>query len=209
MKYIKNKWSIIAVLLAAIGILTAFRFQTGKAPQYYTEKVQQGDIQNVVQATGSITAVTTVQVGSQVSGTIQSLSADFNSHVKKGQVVAQIDPSLFQGALLQAKADLQDANANLQAAKANLEKAQAAEVQTHQDYTRNQELAKDGVIPAQQLDAAKAAWQSAAASVSAAKAQVTQSSAQVQQKAAAVTVAQTSMLAKLWRRRCRHQRCLP
>jgi len=193
MKYLKTKWTIIAVLLAAIGTLTAFKFQSGKAPQYYTERVQQGDIQNVVQATGSITAVTTVQVGSQVSGTIQSLSADFNSHVKKGQVIAQIEPSLFQGALLQAKADLQDANANLLAAKANLEKAQAAEVQTHQDYNRNDELAKDGVIPAQQLDMAKANWESAAAAVSAAKAQVTQSAAQVQQKAAAVTVAQTNL----------------
>jgi len=113
--------------------------------------------------------------------------------VKKGQVIAQIEPSLFQGALLQAKADLQDANANLQAAKANLQKAQAAEVQTHLDYNRNNELAKDGVIPAQQLDMAKANWESAAAAVSAAKAQVTQSAAQVQQKAAAVTVAQTNL----------------
>src|SRR5215471_14582552 len=68
MKYIKNKWVVITVLIAAIGMLTAFKLQTGKAPQYTTAKIQQGDIQNVVQATGSITAVTTVQVGSQVSG---------------------------------------------------------------------------------------------------------------------------------------------
>jgi HlyD family secretion protein len=193
MKYIKNKWSIIAVLLIAIGALTAFKFESGKATQYYTQKVQQGDIQNVVQATGSITAVTTVQVGSQVSGTIQKLYADFNSHVTKGQIIAQIDPALFRGALLQAQADLQDAKANLESAKANLEKAQAAEVQTHQDYTRYDALAKDGVVPAQQLDSAKAAWQSAAAAVSAAKAAVTQAAAQEQQKAAAVTVAQTNL----------------
>src|SRR5215471_21557478 len=100
MKYLKNKWTIIAVLLAAIGTLTAFKFQSGKAPQYYTEKIQQGDIQNVVQATGSITAVTTVQVGSQVSGTIQKLYVDFNSHVTRGQVIAEIDPALFHGTLL-------------------------------------------------------------------------------------------------------------
>ena len=193
MKYIKTKWFVFAVLLAAIGILTAFKFETGKAPQFVSEKVQQGNIENSVQATGSITAVTTVQVGSQVSGTIQTLNADFNSHVKKDQIVAQIDPSLFKGALLQAQADLQDANANLQAAKANLEKAQAAEVQTHLDYTRSDQLAQAGVIPVQQLDAAKAAWQSAAAAVNAGKAQVTQSAAQVQQKAAAVTVARTNL----------------
>ena len=193
MKYIKNKWFVIAILIAALGLLTAFKFESGKAPQYSTDKVQQGNIQNVVQATGSITAVTTVQVGSQVSGTIQSLNADFNSHVKKGQIIAQIDPSLFQGALLQAKADLADAQANLIAAKANLEKAQATEVQTHQDFDRNNALAKDGVIPAQQLDSARATWQTAAASVSAAKAAVTQAAAQEQQKAAAVTVAQTNL----------------
>lgn len=193
MKYIKTKWFVLAVLLAAIGMLTAFKLETGKAPQFLTEKVQQGNIENSVHATGSITAVTTVQVGSQVSGTIQTLNADFNSHVKKDQIVAQIDPSLFKGALLQAQADLQDANANLQAAKANLEKAQATEVQTHLDYTRNDQLAQAGVVPAQQFDAAKAAWQSAVAAVNAAKAQVAQSAAQVQQKAAAVTVARTNL----------------
>ena len=193
MKYLKTKWFILAVLLAAIGALTAFKFESGKAPQYYTEKVQQGDIQNVVQATGSITAVTTVQVGSQVSGTIQKLYADFNSHVTQGQIIAQIDPALFQGALLQAKADLQDAVATLATAKASLAKAQATETQTHQDYTRYDELAKDGVVPQQQFDTAKAAWQSAAADVNAAQATITQDQAVVQQKTAAVTVAQTNL----------------
>jgi len=193
MKYLKNKWFIMAVLLAAIGTLTAFKMESGKATQYYTEKAQQGDIQNVVQATGSITAVTTVQVGSQVSGTIQKLYVDFNSHVTQGQVIAQIDPALFQGSLLQAKADLQDSVANLTAAKANLAKAQAAEVQTHQDYNRYSELAKAGVVPQQQLDTAKAAWQSATADVAAAQAAITQDQAVVQQKTAAVTVAQTNL----------------
>jgi HlyD family secretion protein len=193
MKFLKNKWTIIGVLLAAIGLLTAFSFESKKAPQYFTEKVQKGDIQNVVQATGTINAVTTVQVGSQVSGTIQTLFADFNSHVKKNQVVAQIDPSLFQGALLQAKADLADAQANLVASKANLDKAVAAAAQAKLDFTRYTTLAAEGVVPTQQLDTARAASQSADAAVGAAKAQVTQASAQAQQKAAAVTVAQTNL----------------
>jgi HlyD family secretion protein len=193
MKYLKNKWTIIGVLLAAIGVLTAFKFESKKAPQYYTEKVQRGDIQNVVQATGTINAVTTVQVGSQVSGTIQTLFADFNSHVKKDQVIAQIDPSLFHGALLQAKADLADAQANLVAAKANLEKAQAAAAQAKLDFNRYTTLAQEGIVPTQQLDTARATSQSADAAVGAAKAQVTQASAQVQQKSAAVTVAQTNL----------------
>jgi len=193
MKFIKNKWTIIGCLLAAIGLLTAFSFETKKAPQYYTEKVQKGDIQNVVQATGTINAVTTVQVGSQVSGTIQTLFADFNSHVKKDQVIAQIDPSLFRGALLQAKADLADAQANLVAAKANLDKAVAAAAQAKLDFNRYTTLAQEGVVPTQQLDTARATSQSADAAVGAAKAQVTQAGAQVQQKQAAVTVAQANL----------------
>jgi HlyD family secretion protein len=193
MKFIRNKWFIIAALLAGIAALTAFKFEVKKAPQYYTEKVQRGDIQNVVQATGTINAVTTVQVGSQVSGTIQTLNADFNSHVRKGQVIAQIDPSLFSGALLQAKADLADAQANLIAAKANLEKAEAAAAQAKLDFDRYTALAKDGVVPAQQLDTAKATYQTDQAAVNAAKAQVTQAAAQVQQRLAAVAVSQTNL----------------
>ena len=193
MKFIHKKWFIISVLLVTIAALTAFKFQVKKAPQYYTEKVQKGDIQNVVQATGTINAVTTVQVGSQVSGTIQTLNADFNSHVRKGQVIAQIDPSLFKGALLQAKADLADAQANLTAAKANLEKADAAAAQARLDFDRYTTLAKDGVVPQQQMDTAKATYDSDAAAVSAAKAQVTQAAAQVQQKSAALAVAQTNL----------------
>jgi len=193
MKFLKNKWTIIGVLLAAIGLLTAFKYESKNTPQYFTEKVQKGDIQNVVQATGTINAVTTVQVGSQVSGTIQTLAADFNSHVKKNQVIAQIDPSLFQGALLQAKADLADAQANLIAAKANLDKAQAAAAQAKLDLNRYTTLAQEGVVPTQQLDTARAASQSADAAVGAAKAQVTQAGAQTQQKSAAVTVAQTNV----------------
>jgi HlyD family secretion protein len=193
MKYLRNKWTIIGVLVATIAGLTAFKLESTKAPQYFTEQVQKGDIQNVVQATGTINAGTTVQVGSQVSGTIQTLSADFNSHVKKDQVVAQIDPSLFHGALLQAKADLADAQANLLAAKANLAKSQATAAQAKQDNDRYSVLAQEGVVPAQQADVAKATWQSADASVGAAKAQVTQAAAQAQQKAAALTVAQTNL----------------
>ncbi len=193
MRFIKNKWFYMAALLVGLAALTAFKFETKKAPQYFTAKVQQGDIENAVQATGTINAVTTVQVGSQVSGTIQTLYADFNSHVKKNQVIAQIDPSLFKGALQQAQADLADAKANLIAAKANVEKAQAAAAQAKLDFDRYTALAKDGVVPAQQLDTAKATYQSNAAALGAAQAQVTQASAQVQQKQAAEAVAETNL----------------
>jgi HlyD family secretion protein len=193
MKYLRSKWAIVAALVIAVGIFAAFDFGRTSSPQYFTSNVERGDIHDVVEATGTINAVTTVQVGSQVSGTIAKLSADFNSHVKKNQVIAEIDSSLFQGALLQAKADLADAQANLLAAKAGLVKAQATAEQTSSDYARNSALAQEGVISRQQLDLAKANADTAQAAVSAARAQVTQAAAQVSQKAAAVSVAKTNL----------------
>jgi len=100
----------------------------------------------VVEATGTINAVTTVQVGSQVSGTISRLYADFNSRVKKGQVIAQIDPALFEGSLLQATADLANARANVATSKANLQKMLASQVQTEADFQRAEGLTKQGVL---------------------------------------------------------------
>ena len=193
MNLLKRHWLIASLVVVAIAVFGAFQFKGNDKPQYFTAKVDRGDIREVVEATGTINAVTTVQVGSQVSGTISRLNADFNSQVKKGQVVAQIDPSLFEGSLLQAKADLANAKANLVASQANLEKSQATALQTRADYVRNAGLAKDGVVSQQQLDLAKANADTADAEVSAAKATITQAIAQVQQKQAAVTVAQTNL----------------
>ncbi len=193
MKHLKSKWTVVVALVLAVGIFAAFDFGRTPSPKYFTSNVERGDINDVVEATGTINAVTTVQVGSQVSGTISKLNADFNSHVKKGQVVALIDDSLFRGALLQAEADLQDARANSAAAKANLLKAQATAQQATTDYQRNISLAKEGVISQQALDVAKASADTAVAAVNAAKAQVTQADAQVAQKAAAVTIAKTNL----------------
>jgi HlyD family secretion protein len=189
----KNKWLILAGLAAVIALFAAFGLNRGGAVQHFTAKVERGEIDDVVEATGTINAVITVQVGSQVSGTISKLYVDFNSRVHKGDVVALIDPALFQGALLQATADLENAKANLAAAKANLEKARAAAVQTKADYERTVALSRDGVMSQQQLDLAKANFDSANAAVNGAVANVTQAEAQVTQKAAAVTVAQTNL----------------
>jgi HlyD family secretion protein len=192
-KLTKRKILVIILLVAAVGIFAAFNLR-GKGPvQYYTAPVESGEIKQLVEATGTINAVITVQVGSQVSGTISKLYVDFNSHVKKGQLIAQIDPPLFEGALSQARADLENAKANLAVAIANTAKARAADVQTKADYERNLGLSKQGVISQQSLDVAKANADSAAAQVSAALAQEHQARAQVQQKEAAVQVAQTNL----------------
>jgi len=189
----KNKWLVLVGLIVVIGIVAAFGLNRGSQVQHFTAKVEQGEIDDVVEATGTINAVITVQVGSQVSGTIAKLNVDFNSRVHKGDIVALIDPALFQGALLQATADLENSKANLASAKANLEKAKATAVQAKSDYARTVALSKEGVMSEQQLDLAKANFDSANAAVNGAVANVTQAEAQVSQKAAAVTVAQTNL----------------
>jgi HlyD family secretion protein len=190
---IKGWWLILAGVVVAAGLFAVFGLNRNSQTQHFTSKVERGEIDDVVEATGTINAVITVQVGSQVSGTIAKLNADFNSRVHKGDVVALIDPALFKGALLQAAADLQNAKANLVAARANLEKAKAGLVQTKADYDRAVRLTNDGVMSQQQLDLAKANYDSANAAVNAADANVTQAAAQVSQKEAAVTVAQTNL----------------
>lgn len=96
--------------------LAAFYFWGGQssAPQYMTAKVERGSLRNTVTATGTLQAVTTVQVGSQASGTISSLNVDFNAIVKKGQVIAQLDPAVPKAQVEQARANLQQARASLQ-----------------------------------------------------------------------------------------------
>jgi HlyD family secretion protein len=193
LKFLKSKWFILAVVVLGVILFAAFGMKRNDKPQYFTSAVDKGDIRQVVEATGTINAVTTVQVGSQVSGTIWKLTADFNSHVKKGQLIAQIEPSLFQGQVLQARADLENAKANLAASKANLEKAKSTAVQTKADYQRTAGLVKEGVMSQQQYDLAKANSEAADAQVSAGQAGVTQAAAQVQQRQAALEVANTNL----------------
>ena len=190
---IKGRWLILAGVVVVAGLIVAFALNRNTQAQHFTAKVERGQIDDVVEATGTINAVITVQVGSQVSGTIAKLNADFNSRVHKGDVVALIDPALFKGTLLQATADLENAKANLVAARANLEKARAGLVQTKSDYDRTVGLFNGGILSQQQLDLAKANYDSANAGVNAAGANVTQAAAQVSQKEAAVTVAQTNL----------------
>src|SRR5689334_23544304 len=123
-KLLLGKWRLLigGGFMAAV-VLAGFYFwnDSSSTPQYMTARVDRGNLRNTVTATGALQAVTTVQVGSQASGTISALYADFNSVVKKGQVIAQLDPST-------AKAQVDQANANLQQARASLANARAAVV---------------------------------------------------------------------------------
>jgi HlyD family secretion protein len=189
----KSRWLSGVGGVAVIAVAAYLTLNHNAEVQHFTAQVERGEINDVVEATGTINAVITVQVGSQVSGTIAKLNADFNSRVHKGDIVALIDPALFKGALLQAAADLENAKANLVAAQANLEKAKAGLVQTKADYDRMVSLFQSRIQSQQQLDLAKANYDSANAAVSGAAASVTQAEAQVSQKKAAVEVAQTNL----------------
>jgi HlyD family secretion protein len=191
---VERKWlavgSIAIVVLAVAGVLG---FRRTDSPQYFGAAVEHGDIRDVVDLTGTVNAVVTVQVGSQVSGTIARLDADFNSRVHRGQVIAVIDSSILHGALLQATADLESSKANVVAADANLTKAKAAAEQAKRDYDRVLSLAKTRVATEQEVEQARAAEVTARASVDAAAAGVEQARADVSQKTAAVEVARTNV----------------
>src|SRR5437016_61361 len=183
-----------ALVVAALAILVAvFEFRGGDKTQYLTARVTRGDIHDVVEATGTINAVTTVQVGSQVSGSIAKLFADFNSRVHRGQVIALIDPALFRGALGEATADLENSKANLTASRASLAKARATEAQTRADFERADVLVKQKAESQQYYDLTKANYLVACSASAQALAGVVQAGAQVRQKEAAVAVAQSNL----------------
>ena len=150
--------------------------------RYTTGTADRGDIVEVVGATGTLEAVTTVQLGSQVSGTIQNLYADFNSPVKKNQVVARLDPSLFEARLGQARA-------NLQAARANVDRARAEVEDNRQKYERAKELAAGNLLPESDLETAKANYDSAVAQLKAN--QAAESQAQANQNQAELDLSHT------------------
>lgn len=193
MGLIKRGWIWVLAILVVVAAFAALRFTKKTDPDYFTAKVEKGDIRQVIEATGTINPVTSVQVGSQVSGMISKLYVDFNSKVTKGQVIAEIDPKLFQGAVLQAQADLQNSEALLAASKANLAKDQATLQQNKLDYDRAVGLQRQGVNSQQQLDQAKATYDAITAQVGSDRAAIQQAEAQIAQKTATLRVAQTNL----------------
>src|SRR3989449_2693928 len=117
-------WLVIIVGLLLLIALVVRQCRNGGAANYQTATVTRGPITQAVTATGTLNPVVNVQVGSQVSGNIAKLFADFNSQVKAGQVVAQIDPALFQATVTQAEGDLANAQAALELARINARRTQ-------------------------------------------------------------------------------------
>jgi HlyD family secretion protein len=155
------------VVIAALALGLYFYGKKPAEAVFKTAKVERGAIVSTVSATGNLAAVVTVQVGTQVSGTIQKLLVDFNSKVKRGQVIAQIDPALFNAQVEQTRGNYLNAQANLEKAKADLTDAKRT-------LERNRQLIKDGIIAQSDFDTAETRYQQAVAAVQAAEGSVAQ-----------------------------------
>ncbi len=161
--------AVVIVALVAIGLYLSLRSGTNGI-QYKTAPLTSGSIRSTVTATGTVNPVVTVNVGTQVSGTIKFIHADYNSVVKKGQIIAEIDP-----AILSAQVD--QARANLLAAKANVLKARATLADSKRTMERNRQLIAKHLISQSDFDTSETTWQSNEAQLKANEAQVAQAQA--------------------------------
>jgi HlyD family secretion protein len=150
---IRRRKSLIAILLVAIVAMAAFFIYrdafAAQAPAFRFVTVQKGDLQSKVSATGTLNAVTTISVGTQVSGQVSGLMVDFNDQVKKGQLLARIDPTLAQQAVTDAQA--------------GVDKARAQLVEMTREYDRNRELLNAGLVARSAYDLAQSSQSEASA----------------------------------------------
>ncbi len=197
--------TVIPLLLLVGAGYGFWRFRTGaKESPYVTVPAQREDVTQVVSSTGTLQAVITVQVGSQVSGTIDKLFADFNSKVKKEQVIAQLNQDKFQAAVDQARA-------NLLAAQANVAKAKVTIEDTQRTLERNKELMKRELIAQSEMDTAQTAYDAAVAQYQVNRAQVNQAQAALNQSMVDLNNTwslATSMSARQWPPPCKRRRSL-
>ncbi|HSP94174.1 MAG TPA: efflux RND transporter periplasmic adaptor subunit [Thermoanaerobaculia bacterium] len=177
------------VLLAGAGLL---RHGSGK-PRYLTLPVKRGPLTATVEATGTINPLTTVPVGSSVSGTVKYIFADFNSRVRAGQVLAQLDPQIFEAQVATARGNLKNLEAGLDVARAAIQvgEANVSKLQADLDYARANasriaDLHAQGLVPVDQRDLTQSSLAQSEAAVRAAQAQVVQARAQFQQGIAQV-----------------------
>ncbi len=210
--------TLFLIAFVAVGATAAWFYAQGRGavPKYRFAKVEQGPLMATVSATGNLNAVITVQVGSQVSGQINQLLADFNSQVKKGQLIARIDPDSFEAKVNQAKADLENTQAavlnqaaNVERARADIENARAAlasaQAQTakakvtlldaKRDFDRKSELLKKELIAQSDMDTSQANRDSAAAQLESTRAQEQALASQIRSAEAQLKVAEAQLKA--------------
>ena len=187
-------WALAGAGLAGAGVASWMWFSRPVAQVYSVVTVRRGNLSTTISATGKLQAVTTVQVGTQVSGTVSELHADFNDHVKAGQVIARLDPSQIEAQLQQSKANLAAAQAGaatvrsnsqsqasaVLASKANVDRAASVLLEADRAYINTVALVKEGVAPARDVQILEAARAQAAAQKAQADAQYDQAVAQSQ-----------------------------
>jgi HlyD family secretion protein len=219
----RGRWIAGIALVGTLAIgAAAWRYFAAPAPPAYgVTQVRRGDIRQTISATGKVQAVTTVQVGTQVSGTVAELYADFNDHVKAGQIIARLDPSQIEAQLKQSRASLAASEANVASArnavssqqaavaasKANVDRVDAVVLEANRAYENTANLVKEGVAPARQLETqeatrlqslaqkaqAEAQYAQAKSQAESAKSQLDQAQAQASQARAAVEVATVNL----------------
>jgi HlyD family secretion protein len=197
----------VTVLIVVVVLVFVARKQKASTNEYFTTPAQTGPLRNVVNATGVVQTVVTVQVGSQVSGQVDELYADYNSVVKHGQLLARLDPRNYQAQLenseaavasaqahvQSAEADVKNQTANFASAKANLEAARVTKENNAIVFKRNADLTKEGVVSKNDYDTAKANADSSAAKYDQADAAVAQAEAQSHSAAAALQQAKAQL----------------
>jgi len=209
-EYVRQHKKLVVIGAITLAVLLTLgmvmRARSGEV-KYLTAGVQRGDITAVVQATGTINPLTTVPVGSYVSGTVKYIFADFNSRVEAGQVLAQLDPAIYEAQLMQAQGNLANAQANVanleasvaaQGAAINTNQANLARLQAALDYARTNaarvaDLTKQGILARDQNDMTQSNLDQAQAQVRAAQAQLNQSMAQLEQTRAQVRQARAQV----------------
>lgn len=170
----KDKRIIISLSVVLVILVSVIALATGKAkPKYKLGKVERNTIVETVEASGIINPVKTVSIGSQVSGIISAIYVDFNSQVKEGQVLAQIDPALLQAQVDKAQGDLN-------AARANYQKTKSILAYDEVNYQRYKRLYKKRYVAKGDVDLAEATYKSDRAQLNAMSGQIAQSSATLQ-----------------------------
>ena len=158
-----------------------------------TASVETGEVAQIISASGAVRALTTVEVGSQVSGQITALNADFNSEVKAGEIIAQIDPQTFETRVASARADVQSAEASLAVQQANIASAEANLAQAQRDFTRQEALYAADAVARSTLEDNERALAVAKANLDVSRAQLRTSTASLSQRKASLQSAQVDL----------------
>ncbi|MFB9067434.1 efflux RND transporter periplasmic adaptor subunit [Pseudofulvimonas gallinarii] len=189
----RPRWPLFLGVAAIVAVLAWWLWPAAGEVRYRTAKVDTGTIRVAIAATGKLSALSTVDVGSQVSGLVLSVEVDYNDRVEAGQAIAHLDPANFRSRLEQSEADLTSALANLDAARANAGEAQATLRNAEANYERVTAIWERRLISRADYDAAVAARDQAQARVASTQAAVKVAQSQVAQRRAAVANAQLDL----------------